>query len=180
MVSWHRSQGSVKAHKPSPARGEEKAPATGQPGQLCPGHRAQPATVPGTPGRVQCHMSEVWGPATLSHSCSQPQTKLVSCLKQQDVCGLSQGPGSAPGMAQHCHPQPPFPLLPTERGWQRTRLQPSAPAPGQDAPGLGCLPLCTGPPISAASSPVLVVDVVSKARGVDDRQLHANPLLFNL
>lgn len=40
--------------------------------------------------------------------------------------------------------------------------------------------LCSGPHASAASSPVLIVDVVSKARGVNDRQLHANPLLFNL
>lgn len=30
------------------------------------------------------------------------------------------------------------------------------------------------------SSPVLVVDVVPKARGVDDGQLHANPLLLDL
>lgn len=51
---------------------------------------------------------------------------------------------------------------------------------GSGCPGARLPSLCTGPHISAANSPILVVDVVSKARGVDDRQLHANPLLFNL
>lgn len=43
--------------------------------------------------------------------------------------------------------------------------------------GSPALPLQPG---QRGSSPVLVVDVVPKARRVDDCQLHANPLLLNL
>lgn len=100
---------------------------------------------------LQSHMSEVQGLATPAHSCSRPQTKVVSCPEQQDVCGLSQGPGSTPGsMVPRCRPQQPSPLLPMEHGWRRTRLRPSAPAPGQDAPGLSRLPSV---PVPASAQP---------------------------
>lgn len=58
--------------------------------------------------------------------------------------------------------------------------QDHSPAPSTKAgcPSIRChLPAAASCP---GSSPVLVVDVVSKARGVNDRQLHANPFLFNL
>lgn len=109
---------------------------------------------------LQSHMSRVWALALLAHSCCQPQTKVVSCLEQQDVCG-SQG----------------------EHGTALPAQQP--PPAAHRAAGHG-VRVCWGPPGlllhpgQRGSSPVLVVDVVPKARRVDDCQLHANALLLNL
>lgn len=160
---------------------KEKALATSRPGQPCPGpggHPAQPATVPGTPGRAHPSEPHERGPGT-GHAGTQllPATN-KACLMPGTAGRLWALAGSVTSPGEHGTTLPPTTALsPAPHGaWvAQDQVRPSAPAPGEDARGLGRLPSAPVP-----SSPVLVVDVVSKARGVDDCQLHANPLLFNL
>lgn len=150
------------------------------PAQPCP---AQRATVPGPCGRAlpRGHMSEAQGRALLAHSCSRPQTKGISRHGQHGVCGSSS-------RARECGTVlPPAPALllgrdstGTAQGQHRDTAQPPGPALGQGVPGVRFFFPHPYRHICPGSSPVLVVDVVPKARGVDDGQLHANPLLLDL
>lgn len=114
-VGAHRGSGTLHAHS------------TAQPAP----RPAQTPAVPKTCGRALCHMSKVWGPAVLAHSCSWHQTKPASCHKQQDVYGSTLVPGST-----HSNPSA---LLSIGQGECRTTAQ--HPAPKQDAPASGAFSL---------------------------------------
>lgn len=166
LARCHGTGARAESKTTSPAGAGDKVPAMDQGAipqsqMLCQGSWAEFS--------LQSHMSGVWGLALLAHSCSRPQTKVVSCLEQQDVCGSRREHGTA------LPPQQPPSCCPRSRGAQR-----QATALGTGSGCAGALLPSPLHPGQSGSSPVLVVDVVPKARGVDDCQLHANPLLLNL
>lgn len=147
------------------------------------GHAAQPAAVPGAPGRVQPSEPHEQGPGTGHAGTQLLPAANKGCLMPGTAGCLWALTGSRINPREHGTALPPTTTLsPAPHGAWVAQDQAMALSTSSRSGCSGAQPpsLCTGPHISAASSPVLVVDVVSKARGVNDRQLHANPLLFYL